>query len=304
MRFNKLKQAKHRRTEMNAPIDFSKRITLMKSRTSNRKSQVGFTLIELLVVIAIIAILASLLLPALSKAKTKAQSISCISNLRQLQLAWNLYLDDHNDSLPPNINSGISVGASAMPGSWVVGNVQADVTTSNIQSGTIYKYMNASGVYRCPGDKSALKGTGVRHTRSYSISVWLNGVTRNGCPSYPIDSDPQRDPLHKTKLGQLIEPPPVTTFVFMEENEQSIDDGMMVIGNPLYGPWYVWWDLPSDRHNGIGNVSFADCHVEQVKWRYPKRYKSHGQSFASTKEDPQKLDEQDERRAEGWLPVK
>ena len=142
------------------------------------------------------------------------------------------------------------------------------------------------------------------HTRSYCLSVWLNGYTDGKSLSYPVPSspDPSRldyyDPQHKTKLTQLIEPAPGKTFVFMEENEKSIDDGMMVIENPAEVTYYEWWDMPSDRHSGIGNVSFADGHMEPVKWRYPKRYSSHGQRVGLAKEDWQ-----DFRRAQGWVPV-
>jgi prepilin-type processing-associated H-X9-DG protein len=136
------------------------------------------------------------------------------------------------------------------------------------------------------------------------MNVWLNGdVTPT--PSYPTVGNPQTDPLHKTKLSQLVEPPPARTFVFMEENEQSIDDGMMVVENPMHGPWNAWWDLPSDRHNRVGNVSFADFHVEPVKWKFPKKFQNHGQSVVtSPKQDPQKLDWQDFKRAQSWVPVR
>jgi prepilin-type processing-associated H-X9-DG protein len=210
-----------------------------------------------------------------------------------------MYLDENNDAFPPNINKEVAGGAAAMPSSCVVGNVQTDVTTSNIQSGVLYKHVNGTGVYRCPGDKSIVKGTGVPHTRSYSISIWLNGDTQGGTPSAPVNISANIAPLIKTRLTQLSSPPPSQTFVFMEENEQSIDDGMMVVPNPMLGDWHTWGDMPSDRHNAVGNVSFADGHVEPVKWRYPKRYSSHQQSVGPAKEDWQ-----DFRRAQSWVPVK
>jgi prepilin-type N-terminal cleavage/methylation domain-containing protein/prepilin-type processing-associated H-X9-DG protein len=272
-------------------------ITRQSPGAGLRRCMRAFTLIELLVVIAIIAILAAMLLPALFKAKTKAQGTSCLSNVRQLQLAWGMYTDENNDTFPLNINAGSP--PSGQPGSWVLGSAQNDTTTSNIVSGSLFYYVKGAGVYRCPGDKSMIKRAAIPHTRSYSLSVWLNGYTDGQSPSYPLPSSPQTDPFHKTKLTQLIEPTPGKTFVFMEENELSIDDGMMVIENRAEITNGQWWDMPSDRHNGIGNVSFADGHVQAVKWRYPKKYSSHGQFVGPATEDWQ-----DFRSAQGWVPVK
>ncbi len=277
----------------------------MKTQTSSIPA--GFTLIELLVVIAIIAILAGMLLPALSKAKAKGQGIVCVSNVKQLQLAFEMYLSDNNDSFPTNKNN--LPGPSAQPGSWVVGNVQTDTSFTNLTKGSLYPYVGGTGVYRCPGDRSRVKNTPAIHTRSYSMSSWLNAYT-DGTPSSPVagSPDPTRgdyDPFIKTKKSQLVAPDPSNIFIFMEENEASIDDGMMVVENPMYGPWNAWWDLPSDRHNQCGTVSFADAHCESIKWRYPKRFFGHGQSaIVSTSLDPQQLSFQDFKRAQGWVPVR
>ena len=265
----------------------------------NTRPCCGFTLIELLVVIAIIAILAAMLLPALARAKTRAQAISCLSNVKQLGLAWFIYKDDNNDTFPLNINAGSQ--PAGQPGSWVLGNVQTDTTTSNIVSGSLFAYARNVAVYRCPGDKSVVRGGTAPHTRSYSLSVWLNGYTDGVSPSFPNGSgaSPQSNLMDKTKMAQLIDPAPAKTFVFMEENEQSIDDGMMVIENPTEASNHAWWDMPSDRHSGIGTSSFADGHVEPVKWLYPKRFSSHGASVVQNSPDWQ-----DFLRAQGWVPVK
>src|SRR6185369_14484480 len=121
------------------------------------KLQRGFTLIELLVVIAIIAILAGLLLPAMAKAKAKAQSIACVNNLKQLQFAWLMYPDDHNQLLPPNQLSA-DPGSSSPPGCWVLGNAQMDLTASNIQNGVLFRYTRSPAIYHCPSDRATVAG--------------------------------------------------------------------------------------------------------------------------------------------------
>ena len=202
----------------------------------------AFTLIELLVVIAIIAILAALLLPALSTAKAKAHRIACLNNIRQLQLCWHLYAEDNNGVIPEN---------AGLPGSWVWGNAKLDTTTSNIQAGVIYPYSTSVAIYHCPADRSTVTGTTQLRFRSYSMCVWIYG------------DDPSAQPSVRS-LSQILHPGPARTFIFADENEGSIDNGSLFVFQP--GQW-VWVNWPSTRHSLGGTLSFADSHVEWWKWR-------------------------------------
>ena len=223
-------------------------------RCSSRDSQSSaFTLIELLVVIAIIAILAALLLPALNRAKDKAHTIACIGNLKQLQLGWNLYLPDFEDRMPPN--SWDHVGGDAAggtPDSWVVGNAR-DVSPTNIQRGAQFRYNPSVGIYHCPADRSTVWSGGQLRFRSYSLECYIGGYDQ-------IDGSTR----YRTKGSQLISPPPAQVFMFIDENEQSIEDGTLAIKG---APDNYWNNLPGSRHNNGVVLSFGDGRVERWRWK-------------------------------------
>jgi prepilin-type processing-associated H-X9-DG protein len=214
-------------------------------------------LIELLVVIAIIAILAAMLLPALAKAKTKAEAISCLSNLKQLQFAWHMYADDSNGNV---VTNGGIFGYD--PGSWVSGWLTwgsgnpagANTNSQFLREGALGNYTAKSlGIYKCPADKIP-SDVGPRN-RSTAMSQWVgnwNNQSSLFTSNYRVF----------LKLGQFTKPGPAMTWVLLDECPDSINDGYFT----MHMTDNNWDDVPASTHNGAGGFSFVDGHAEIKKW--------------------------------------
>ena len=218
----------------------------------------GFTLMELLVVIAIIAILAALLLPALSRAKQKTWEAACLNNHKQLVLAWSMYKDDNRGLFViDDPVTGSTLAGTNYP-SWVYGNMVVATEATNatlIQMGLLYTYANSPGIYHCPADGSS-------HLRSYSmqsqLSFYENGVPATANPAYP--------PMYSE--NQIRETPPSGTLVFLDESLATINDGYFAAN--VTGD--TWGDAPAAWHSHGCNFSFADGHAEHWHWSDPRTW--------------------------------
>jgi prepilin-type N-terminal cleavage/methylation domain-containing protein/prepilin-type processing-associated H-X9-DG protein len=232
----------------------------LPSRT-RPESTSGFTLIELLVVIAIIAILAAMLLPSLSRAKTKAQGIQCLNNLKQFGIAWTLYNGDYGERVPPNSGlGGTNSWVRGLLAPWQPASAKPDNTnTLYLTQSLLSPYLgNALGLWRCPADRSGL-------VRSVSMNCWLN------CDVSP-DEFNGLPPVYRIvrRASDMTVPAPSQTFVFLDERSDSINDGYFVVVMYRRGPNATLVNYPGSYHNGAGNLAFADGHSESHRWRDPR----------------------------------
>lgn len=224
----------------------------------SRFAAFAFTLIELLVVIAIIAILAALLLPALGKAKIKAQNTQCMNNSKQLELAWMMYAGDNNDALVPN--PGQDHPALTEP-AWTRGDMSVPaqaVDKTMLELGLLWPYNRSYGIYKCPADQKLLNG--VITVRSMSMNAFMN-VNDESYPDYVTPAHLYQIYRKFTAIDKTAE-----RWVFADENPFSINDGMMWIYCDAPG----WVDWPATYHSFSGSFSFADGHCEIHKFRDPK----------------------------------
>ena len=233
---------------------------------------VAFTLIELLVVIAVIAILSALLLPVLSSARERARAMSCLSNTRQLELAWDLYADDHNGQLPDNLvmsEFGMRTNIN-----WVNNVMTWDTNPDNTNVATITGaslgpyVMGQTGIYRCPSDHTL---SAAQHAvgwsgriRSYSMNAMVGDVGEFSAGGTNINNP---DYEQFFKITQI--PHPSEIFVFLDEHPDSIDDGYFI--NRAYS--WQWRDLPASYHNGAAAFSFADGHSTLHRWNLSSTFR-------------------------------
>jgi prepilin-type N-terminal cleavage/methylation domain-containing protein/prepilin-type processing-associated H-X9-DG protein len=253
-------------------------------REKNSKINSGFTLIELLVVIAIIAILAAMLLPALAAAKKKAQRIQCTSNLKQLQLGWVMYYGDNNDLLISN--DRYAVGYTPPQTYWVSNSsVVSPLSSANldhgIENGTLFAYNKSVPLYHCPGDTVPVIAGGTSYTRArdYSMNAFMNGNPSDTTTPWPGFQ------LNK-KSTQINRPNPTQAFVFVEEDNASIDDGCFGI-NP--DPTQTGINNKPAAYHGAGSTfGFADGHADFIRWQNKKTV-ADWNAAAVTDADLQKL---------------
>lgn len=232
-----------------------------------KQRHAGFTLIELLVVIAIIAILAAMLLPALSRAKVRARGIQCMNNLRQMMIGWKMYADDHNDLLLASLANGTIRAQGRV--CWCNGNLANSNDRGTwdpqvyIAKSPLMPYIaNNFTLWKCPADFVTVRnsaGVQVPRVRSNSMSQVFDFGQWLPASVYRVYS----------RSSQIVNP--VKTWVLVDEHPDSINDAACAV--EIAHPWATTAriiDYPASFHNGAGGLSYADGHSEIHTWKGSK----------------------------------
>ena len=254
-------------------------------------------------VIAIIAILAAMLLPALARAKQRAQAIACLNGTKQLMLAWRMYADDNNDLLAPNdfpyltAYAGETPAVQASQKNWVVGTMEqphdaedfpgiAGISEMLDPNTVLSPYLKSKTIFHCPGDQYLDPGANYQlHVRSYSMNSAVGTIFASATTTRPVGSpvgggwlngssygDPQTKWLTYGKMTAFTRPGPVNTWVLLDENPYTINDGSLAVSALAQTGETYLIDYPASAHGGAAGMSFADGHSIIHKWVDKRTY--------------------------------
>jgi len=231
-----------------------------------------------------------MLLPALGKAKEKAITTQCLNNLKQLTLCWTMYTGDNNERLVRNWSRGNDAALC----SWIIGdaaNTSVLLQTNNIRNGTLFTYNQSFGIYKCPADRALINASQFPRVRSYSMSTamnWINISSDADCAQPDGYNPTPTRPRSPFMTSQLTDPGPARSSVFVDEHQDSIDNGAIGIyaRESEVTPVLGWWNVPATRHSRGSTLSFADGHVEIWRWNGPYIFKPVAQiKFQNTPAD-------------------